>query len=70
MPVIPATWKAEMDCSSRPAGANSSGNPTSKITKAKWTEGMTPEVDREFRPRFHKKKKKKDFLPTKNQLVM
>jgi hypothetical protein len=41
MPVILATWEAEI----RPAQANSLKDPISKITRAKWTEGVVQEVE-------------------------
>jgi hypothetical protein len=44
MPVILATWEAEI----RPAQANSLKDPISKITRAKWTEGVVQEVQHLF----------------------
>jgi hypothetical protein len=53
MPTILATQEAEFeDLSLRPAQANSSQDPISKITRAKWTRGVAPAV--EHLPCYHK----------------
>jgi hypothetical protein len=59
-------WDQE-DCGSRPAWANSSQDPISKITRAKWTEGVAQVIQWEAQsssPSPTKKKKKpKQNLP-------
>jgi hypothetical protein len=48
-PIILATWEAEIGriqgLNSRPAQANSSRDPISKITRAKWTAGVAQMVE-------------------------
>jgi hypothetical protein len=61
MPVILATQEAEIqeDCSSKPTRAKSSQDPISKILNTKRAGGVVQGVSLEFKPRYHKKKKKK-----------
>jgi hypothetical protein len=59
MPVILATWEAEIrrtEVQGQPRQIVCE-TPISKITRAKWTGGSSPE----FKPQPHQKKKKSDF---------
>jgi hypothetical protein len=71
MPAILATWEAQEAYGSRLAWANSSWDPTSKITRARWTGGvakwwsfwfasMKTWVQTQVPP---KKKKKNSWIP-------
>jgi hypothetical protein len=44
----------------KPAQTNSSRDPISKIPKTKKAGGMAQGVNPEFKPQYHKKKKKKN----------
>jgi hypothetical protein len=47
------------DCGSKPAGANSLGDPISKIPNTKRSGGVAQGVGPEFKPWYHKKKRRK-----------
>jgi hypothetical protein len=58
-PVILATQKAEdqEDCSLKPAQANSSKDPISKIPNTKRVSGVAQGVGCQFKPQYHTHKK-------------